>query len=178
MAEEKQVSVMVEKNNEAQAQVEIKVDGEVSQFNLPEMNVGETQSVTDASGNNVIIEKTEAGYKVKVAGEVIEIPSDENALSAHIHQSLALQGAEPQVVISGVELDESQQQIIRDAFKAAGVDKPVVFSALNVFVLHEDTGDGDGKQIKVLRWHSDNDEEIELEDGEKHIRKKIIIERK
>ena len=93
---------------------------------------------------------------------------------------------ENSVQISGVKLDETQKQIIEDAFRAAGIEKKIRFNEHAVHMFSVSDGfefvtDGEAAHT----WHTDGDSNIEVivedetEDGLVKVKKKhIVIEKK
>jgi len=55
--EEKNVSIFVKKNNDDNATVDIKVNGETTVFELPELAEGEQRIITTQSGGTVSVKK-------------------------------------------------------------------------------------------------------------------------
>lgn len=185
-SEHRTVSIKLDKSNNDDAVVDIFVDGNSEAFKLPELAVGESRTLTTQSGKEVVVSKSEQGLEINLDGEAIEIPSFAGNLGARIHRSSPLhQMVEDSVHISGVELDDNQKQIIRDAFLAAGIDKKVKFSNNSFAFISTDS------DIKVLsgehdfHWSSDSDRNIEVivddklgDDKVKVIKKHFVIEKK
>ncbi|WP_196140299.1 hypothetical protein [Aliikangiella sp. G2MR2-5] len=177
-----QVLININKTNNEDAVVDLKVDGESDSFDLPELNVGESKTFTTQSGKSVVATKTENGYKINVEGKELDIPVFTGKLGAKLHKSMPFQGIHEDVVtITGIELDENQKQIIRDAFVAAGVNKKVKFNNKHIMVFSSNDVKIDGDH-KAIEWHSNNGdfEVIVNTDGEEEVRlhKIITIEEK
>ncbi len=52
----------------------ITLDSDELGFNLHDLQEGESQTVTDASGKNVLVTRTADGFSLDVDGETIEVP--------------------------------------------------------------------------------------------------------
>ena len=156
-SEAKNVMISVNKTNNSDAVVDVKIDGNTDVFKIPELQIGESHTFTSESGNDIVATKTEEGLVISVNGEELKLPVL-GKLGAKLHKSMPLHKATSDAIdISGVELDEMQQQIIRDAFAAAGVEKKVNFNKHKVMVLStEDFEFGD--KTKTLEWVSKNGE--------------------
>ena len=162
-SEHRTVMIKMDKSNDQDAVVDLTVDGNAEAFTLPDLEVGETRTITTKSGNDIVVSKDEDGLTINLDGEEVDIPSFSGNLGARIHRSSALhQMIEDSVHISGVKLDDNQKQIIRDAFLAAGIDKKVKFND-NSFAFITASPD-----IEVLNgdsdfhWVSDGENKIEV----------------
>jgi len=179
--EKQLVVVQVDKSDNQDAKVEVKVDGSAESFNLPEMEVGDSKTIITESGKSVTLNKTEGGITMDIDGKSVPLPLFSGNLGARIHRSMPLHHmTSDQITISGVELDDSQKQIIRDAFLTAGItDKKVLFATQKFMVLsseHDFESDGN---TQVMQWHSKDGGEVEIEvmadqlhvdeSGQKHV---------
>jgi len=79
------------------------------------------------------------------------------------------QRVENNIQINGVDLDENQKQIIKDAFLAAGVDKKVTFSKGHTMMFTTSDGvDLEGKNFVIksgahdVEWLSDSNSDIQI----------------
>ena len=156
-SEAKNVMISVNKTNNSDAVVDVKIDGNTDVFNIPELQVGESHTFTSDSGNDIVATKTEEGLAISINGEELKLPMI-GKLGAKLHKSMPLHKATSEAIdISGVELDETQQQIIRDAFAAAGINKKVNFNKHKVMVLSTDSLEL-GDKSTALEWISKNGE--------------------
>ena len=141
-----EVNVM---SDDGHGQTHFVLDSEDLGFSLHEMQVGENQSVVDDEGRAVLITRNEDGFSFEVDGKTIEMPGlgglheknvwvskGEFATDADIdfrvmHEGMgmhhgmaprAMMAAEGVMIISGKEIDEATQQIIRTALESAGHD--------------------------------------------------------
>ncbi len=142
---EHQFMVKIDKTDAEDALVEFKFDGSDSNaeiFTLPEMDEGESRVITTESGKTIHVTKTAEGINMDIDGKELQLPTFSGNLGARIQSSSPLHKImENRINISGVELDENQQQIIRDAFAAAGIeDKEIAFSNTNIKFISLDGG--------------------------------------
>lgn len=173
------VMVKIDKSGDEDAVVDLNINGSEDVFVLEEMDIGETKTFTTQSGKDVVVVKTDKGTKINVDGKDIDIPVSGANLAAKLHRSMPLHHmAEDSIRVSGADLDESQKQIIRDGFAAAGIDKKITFSNDNIFVFKTDdvtTGDQ-----KVFEWISENkgtfDIKVDGEHGKLHKVIEIVTE--
>ncbi|WP_444998358.1 hypothetical protein [Aliikangiella sp. IMCC44359] len=188
-AEEKKEQVFVikvDKSDNKDPVVDLKIDNTSESFNMPELVLGESKTITSNSGKNITLTKTEKGVNVEVDGEVLELPSFDGDLGAKIHRSSRLHNKLANTVqISGIELNDSQKQIIRDAFIAAGIEKEVSFNNHNIMLFSSDNNINfiPGKHKKI--WKSDGNPQVQVivkkdqKNKDIHIEEEtIIIEQK
>ncbi|TQV87342.1 hypothetical protein [Aliikangiella coralliicola] len=175
--EKRHIMVKVDKSGDHDALVDLKVDGDAEAFTMPELEVGESKTITTKSGKTIFISKTEEGLTLDVEGKQVKLPSFDGHLGARIHSSLPLhQSFKNTVQISGVKLDDNQKQIIKDAFAAAGIDKKINFSEHNLMVFSTDDMEF-GKGGKHMKWFGESDAQFEFivdDESEVIIDKKII----
>lgn len=173
-SEAKMVMININKNNDDNAVVDLKIDGDSDMFTLPDLQVGETSTFTSKSGKTIITTKTENGYVVDVDGKEIKIPLFEGKLGAKLHKSLPIHQMNHDAInVSGVELDETQQQIIKDAFAAAGIDKKVNFNNHKIMMISTGDISLDGNH-KSFEWFSkDGDVDVVI-DGKSGKQTKIL----
>jgi hypothetical protein len=174
---ERHVSIKIEKSNDQNAMVDLTIDGQAEAFVLPKLEMGETKTITTESGKTIIAKQTEKGLSLDIDGKNIMLPPQphKNKLSAHMQRVMPLhQRVNNGVQISGVELDDNQKQIIKNAFIAAGVDKKINFSN-NQFVFITKDSDVDGEMVRKIELHKGaKHREWTNEDGENV---EVIIER-
>lgn len=139
-------------------------DSETAGFDLHGMAVGETRTLTDASGNVATISRTVDGLEVEVAGETLTIggPDGEQAFDVFVHEDehhsdvhvnkgvkkikMITTGDDDTVtIISGGSIDEATRQKIRDALQAGGLDSDVKFIDGSEF------DGGVNKEVRVIR---------------------------
>lgn len=182
--EPKMVMIQVNKTNDEKALVDLEVDGIAEAFKLPDLEVGESQTITTQSGNNVLVTRTEEGLTVELDGQEVKLPTFDGSLGARIHGSSAIhQIHKDNVQISGVKLDDNQKQIIKDAFKAAGIEKEVSFNEHSIQMFNVKDGYQFITGDKEIEWHSDGNANIEVivdgdEDAQRIIKKHIKIKKK
>jgi hypothetical protein len=71
--EETHMKIAVVKDD-GDGDVRIELDSDDIGFNLDELQVGESRSVVDKSGQSILITRTTAGYTFDVDGETIDMP--------------------------------------------------------------------------------------------------------
>jgi hypothetical protein len=143
-------------------------DSESAGFDLHSMAVGETQTLTDASGNVATISRTVDGLEVEVAGETLAIgdPGGEHTLDVFVHEDahhgdvhidkdvkkikmIKTGDDESVTIISGGAIDEATRQKIRDALLSGGLDSDVEFIDGSEF------DGGTRKEVRVIRKEID-----------------------
>ena len=115
------------------------LDSDELGFSLHDMQVGENQSVVDKEGRAVLITRTEDGFSFEVDGQIIDMPAFDG-----MHPSMAphaMMADEGVMIISGKEIDEATQQVIRTALESAGHEG----------VHFVGGGDGGPHQVRVIK---------------------------
>ncbi|MET1255603.1 hypothetical protein [Aliikangiella maris] len=175
---EQHVVIKIEKSTENSRDVELKLDGQVESFSLPELADGDSKTLQTQSGKNITINQSNGEYQISIDGETISIPAIGADLSARIQRTAPLiEKLSDSVNISGVKLDENQQQIIRDAFRAAGINKPINFSDKQLVFISKEimTGDlSDAKNTKLLKSGEHEDVKVFIKKLDKH--EQVIID--
>jgi len=185
--QERHVMIKIDKTDGDEAMVDLSVDGFEEVFSMPDLEVGESKTITTESGKTITLYKTEKGLSVEVDGKKIELPGLSGNLAAHIQRSMPLHTmVEDNVQISGVELDDNQKQIIQNAFIAAGIEKKISFSNKNIMIFQ--TGDKvlSTDKVKFIKagdhqfnWSTDTDGKLEVivnsdSDSEVQVHTKVI----
>ncbi len=120
------------------------LDSEDLGFNLHDMQVGENQSVVDKDGRAVLVTRNEAGFTFEVDGKTVDMPALDGSHEKNVwisksdgapdvdieirslaggmgkHHGMAVFDEEGVMIISGKEIDEATQQVIRTALESAG----------------------------------------------------------
>ena len=184
-SEPRHVMIQIDKSGDNDAIVDLNVDGNVEAFALPELAVGETKTITTESGKEIVVSKTEDGLEVTIDGQNLDLPSVHGNFAAKIHRSAPLrQFTQNTVQVVGVELDDNQKQIIKDAFRAAGIEKEVSFSDHSISIFNVDEGFEFITDDNKVEWSTDGERKFEVivDDGVnseiKVKRKHVIIEKK
>ena len=124
------------------------LDSDDMDFELQDMQVGENQSIVDGDGRAVLVTRTEDGFSFNVDGKTIDMPdftkhennmvwsgdhefapeSDIDVRVMRMHKgaaphTMAMGGMPGVMILSGEEIDEDTQQIIRMALNSAGHDE-------------------------------------------------------
>ena len=143
-------------------------DSETSGIDLEGMAVGETQTLTDASGNVATISRTVDGFEVDVAGETVALGNLGDAepfdlivhdgdhhsdvhIDKHVKKIKMIKTGDDEsiTVISGQPISEAARQKIRDALASAGLGSDVEFIDGSEF-------DGDvKKEVRVIKKEVD-----------------------
>lgn len=175
------VMINVNKTGDANSVFDIKIDGVEDSFEISDLALGETKTFTTDSGKVIVATKTEEGMNLTVDGKEIKLPSFGGKFGTKLHRSMPFHHSiKDTVQVSGVELDETQRQIILDAFAAAGINKKVSFTNNNVMFIKAGSLGEDGGQ-KVLQWNSGEDSNFEVivegdENANVEVHKMIRIE--
>lgn len=123
------------------------LDSDDMDFNLRDMQIGENQSIVDKEGRAVLVTRTDEGYTFNVDGKTIDMPAfgtaheskvwvsrsghapevDVDVQVAHgskmaipVHAPHARFKSDGVMIISGAEIDDTTQQVIRTALESAG----------------------------------------------------------
>lgn len=137
-------------------------------FNLQDMQVGENQSIVDKEGRPVLISRNEKGFVFDIDGKQVEVPAFDGPHDGnHVVKKLAfapdvdvdvqvigddlerhvvvarhaMMQEEGVMIMSGKEIDDATQQIIRDALQATGHEN----------VTFADGFAGESHQVKVIK---------------------------
>ena len=157
---------IVEADGDSETRIEL--DSDELGFNLHDMRVGENQSVVDKEGRAVLITRTEDGFSFEVDGQTIDMPAFDGLHEKNVwvskgefapdvdvdvrvmHEGMgmhpgmaphAMMADEGVMIISGKEIDEATQQVIRTALESAG-HEGVHFAG---------GGDGGPHQVRVIK---------------------------
>lgn len=137
-------------------------------FSMEGLEVGETRTMTNESGETITVTRTGEGMQFDVDGEVVMIPDvgmlDESVAFIGGHDldvdvvvadgevadvvvvdggphAMGMHHPEGVTIISGEPLDDSVRESIRSVLISAGHDDEVTFI----------DGSGDGRQLKVVK---------------------------
>jgi len=122
----------------------IRLDGQHSDFDFRDLEVGESKVIADTDGNDVTVVRTENGYEFDVEGKKIEIASmhgehDFTMLhEAHGDEGIVIEkhkqvrmiktkGAHGVTIISGDEIDDETRAALEKVLKDAGKDGEILF---------------------------------------------------
>lgn len=139
--------------------VTLDLDSEDLGFNLHDLQEGETRSIVDESGRNILITRTAEGFTFNVDGKSIDLPMMGDAHSMafvegdpdvdfdvrvlHADSSAVIEEMDGVTIISGEAIDESTRESIRSALISAGHDGDVQFI--------DKAGAHGMRQVKVIR---------------------------
>lgn len=115
----------------------IELDSDTLGFDMQEMQVGENRSVVDKNGRPVLITRKEHGFSLDVDGKTIDLPpvrghhedrvwargAQDSDVDVHVSRAYAADGdaeMDGVLILSGKEIDDATQGLIRAALEAAG----------------------------------------------------------
>ncbi|MGX5201760.1 hypothetical protein [Aliikangiella sp. IMCC44632] len=177
-----EVQIKVEKESTGQSKVNLVLDGSQHTFTLPQLQEEETQVITTQEGANLNATRNNDKIKIEVEGKTVDIPVFKGDMAAKLHRAKHLSRHDiNQVTVSGVELNDEQKEIIKQAFISAGVTKKVEFANSNLIVIKEMSDD-----VSLNSKHCEAEDECEFEVilddniGDKNGKtvRKIIIDKK
>ncbi len=139
----------------------IVLDSDEIGFNLHDMQEGESRTITDSSGKNVLVTRTADGFSFEVDGKTIDVPAigegyhgamfisaeHEEDVDVHVVRSgdwVPADGPAGTMIITGKPVDEATQEQIRLLLQSAGHDGDVSF------IDHEGPQTGAHK-MKIIR---------------------------
>ncbi len=137
------IMVNIDKDQNNDATVELKIDGESYSFTLPELEQGETREIITDEGQTVVLMRpedgisvdSEQGISVNIDGKEIMLHSfDSKFRQANVFafSDIGAINEDKSLVISGGALDEDTRARIKDAIAAAGIDRKVIFPATDM----------------------------------------------
>ena len=184
----KNIMVEVHKLSDSNAKVDLKLNDLAETFELPELQIGETQEIVTNSGSTISVSRTDSGITVLVNGEEVNLPGLGNEMSAHmIRAGTPIHSSHKDSVRVIGDLTDEQIAIIKDAFAAAGVEKEVVFNKgyQMHFVSVDGSESGDfqfSTSNDLNTWVTQDDKKIFIKkidkgDGDIKVEKKIIIKK-
>jgi hypothetical protein len=135
-------------------------------FDIQDMQVGESRSIVDDDGRAILITRGEDGFTMDVDGKTIDLPEmpgmgahgahmafvdggdmdvDVQVIGSSSGTFATSTGPEGVTIISGDTLDDSTRDSIRAVLQSAGHTDEVTFI--------DGSGGSDGKHVKVIRKH-------------------------
>lgn len=176
--EEKNVSIFVKKNNDDNATVDIKVNGEATVFELPELAEGEERIITTQSGGSVTVKKVNGDLTIITeSGEEVVLPKpDKNHMVARVMAHHSGGEADDSIKVLASGLSEDQKESIKASILSAGITRDVTFidnANMRIFtgstedIIHMD----DNKRVFI-----ENEYEVvrSSDDADQKVRKMII----
>lgn len=162
--EETQMKIAVVKDD-GDGDVRIELDSDDIGFNLHELQVGESRSVVDKSGQSILITRTTEGFSFDVDGETIDMPMldgdhdklvwvDEDVetdVDFHVMRKAKFIGEDHMgstMIMSAEPIDETTQQAIRSTLESAGHEGEVHFVTHE---MHHKGGPGGRHKVKVVK---------------------------
>lgn len=138
--------------------------GADADFDMQDMQVGESRSIIDESGQSVLITRETDGFKVDVDGKTIMMP-EMVGIGAHGTSMAFVDGSDMDIdvqvvsdghftgsggppgvtVITDEALDDSTKASIEAVLQSAGRDDKVIFI--------DSSGGSDGQHVKIIRKH-------------------------
>jgi len=144
--DQERTHIKIAVDNDTAGEQTFTFNSEDSGIDLQSMAVGETHTLTDASGNVATISRTLEGFEVDVAGETIALGNVDGAepfdvfvhegdhhsdvrVDKHVKNIKMIKTGDDEsiTVISGQSISDAVRQKIRDALSSAGVDGNVEF---------------------------------------------------
>ena len=159
--EEKRVMKIVVAGDSSGDGTTIHWSSDDSDFDMQGMQLGETHSIVDESGNSVLITKEAEGFRFDVDGKTIIVPDidtnemhmaflDGSDFSADVnveiigdHQMMSSHDIGGVTIISGEALDATTKESIKAVLQSAGRDNEVTFI--------DGSGGSDGKHVRIIK---------------------------
>ena len=140
---------------------------------IKDLEVGESKTITDDSGNEVTLKRTEEGLEIEVEGETIELMHEDHDIDIDVlhdkHANVVLIGDAEDVlvtehkmikvieadhdagvtIISRDAIDEETRAQIEEALKESGNDSGVMF--IDGTELHGDEQAGTRREVRVIK---------------------------
>lgn len=137
-------------HNEGDGEMMVSLDSSDMGFNMHDMQEGETRSIVDESGRNILITRTADGFDLNVDGKTVELPDISGGehgmvwVDGEHHESVDVQvlhegsmmtsatadfigGPGGITILSGGAIDNATQEGIRSLLMSAGHSSEVVF---------------------------------------------------
>jgi len=133
-------------------------------FDMQEMQVGESRSIVDGEGRAILITRAESGFKMEVDGKTIDLPAmpgmgvhgahmafvDADNMDIDVRvisdgDFMSSSGPEGVTIITDDALDESIKASIRAVLQSAGRDDDITFI--------DGSGGADARHVKIIRKH-------------------------
>jgi hypothetical protein len=113
-------------------------------FDLHEMQVGESRSIVDESGQNILVTRGQDGFSFNVDGETIELPDfqggehggmhwiaeGDDDVNVHVMRDVnvtTMNATSGTLIVSPKPIDAATQQAIKSVLESAGYDNDVEF---------------------------------------------------
>jgi len=159
--EEKRVMKIVVTGDSSGDSTTIHWASDDSDFDMQGMQLGETHSIVDESGNSILITKEAEGFRFDVDGETIIVPDidtnemhmaflDGSDFSADVHvgiigdhQMMSSHDIGGVTIISGEALDAITKENIKAVLQSAGRDDEVTFI--------DGSSGSDRKHVRVIK---------------------------
>ncbi|MGI9271545.1 MAG: hypothetical protein ACR2QT_07215 [Woeseiaceae bacterium] len=122
---------------------QFKIDSDDIGFDLQDMQIGESRSIVDETGQPILITRTDDGYSFNINGETIDLPdfqdeaghgmvwvgdgADIDVQVMHDAEVTTMHEMDSTMIITGEPIDATTQQAVRDLLGAAGYDSEVKF---------------------------------------------------
>ena len=166
--DQERTHIKIAVDNDTAGEQTFTFNSEDSGIDLQSMAVGETHTLTDASGNVATISRTLDGFEVDVAGETIALGNlgDAEPFDVFVHEGdhhsdvhvnkhvknikmIKTGDDESITIISGQSISDEARQKIRDALTTAGLDSNVEFIDGSEF------DGGVKKEVRVIKKEID-----------------------
>lgn len=148
----------------------IELDDATSGIDFDSLQMGESQSIVDASGRTMLVTRTAQGFELNVDGRIIELPpldgdpvgglnvADPGNTAVEIERQLRVvdttaEADDAITIISSSAIDAATRETIRQALRSAGHDADVEFidaAGLSVTTEANRTGSGVDRRVKII----------------------------
>ena len=138
--------------------------GADADFDMQDMQVGESRSIIDDSGQSILITRETDGFKIDIDGKTIMMP-EMPGMGAHGTHMAFVDGGDMDIdvqvisdghfmsnggppgvtIITDEALDESTKASIEAVLQSAGRDDKIIFI--------DSSGGSDGEHVKIIRKH-------------------------
>ncbi|MEM7433395.1 MAG: hypothetical protein AAF351_15840 [Pseudomonadota bacterium] len=147
--EVKMAIAVVDDNSNGGEPTRIEINSDDLDFDIFEMQEGETKSIVDENGRSILITRAADGLNLNIDGKDIEVPLfgeageyEHDVVKHKIVKHEMHGGPDSTMIISAKPIDEVTQQAIQQLLESAGYDSGVEFI---------DHGGNGEKQIQIKK---------------------------
>lgn len=167
--EETRIEIMVDKENDSDAQVEVLVNGNAEKFVLPELADGESRTLVTESGNTIVATNVDGKTAIELDGKEIVIMAPHHSMGADFkfigdHGSASVD--ENKVFVVGGNLSDEVKAALQNTLNSYTSEKELVFPE-----------SGANSHVMVFDGASEIITELDSEEGGAHKEIKIIKKR-
>lgn len=145
--------------DDADGEFKFKFNSDDTGFDLDDLQVGESRSITGESGETALITREEDGFSIDVNGKTIKMPhfegdhgsrvwiSGDTAEDVDVHVFKSHEGpTDGTVIISGTTIDEATRALIQSTLESAGHGGEVTF-------IDRESRHGGERHVKIIKKH-------------------------